>query len=892
MIEASAGCGKTYKIEEIVLSLLEEGLELKDLVIVTFTNSQAADLKKRLYNRLKSTKTKQAERAFKLFEEANISTLHSLAQKVLYEMGPSIDFNPESISSFKDFKIKFASLLKSIPAEYLSNGQIRKHLNNPESLLKKIHNLLGKPVELKTSAEFKETFLKLLEPFSYREIEDEVRSLIPHFKKIEASSIEGFSSLKYKNFDAFLSWKIPLFENGEKLKKAPIDLSLSANLKKLLQDLKELQEQALSDETIINTLVFFCRNERSKRSEDVYVFDDLIFKLDELSEDEGFREAFKKKYPVAIIDEFQDTDNVQWRIFHRLFERLYIVGDPKQAIYRFRNADIYTYFEAAKSISHKLTLDTNYRTVPSLIDKLNLLFQTPMPLFRLPQTGEHIPYQPVKAGKKLDGGHLEFVVGEDQDEFFRYITTKVAEDVPSQWACLVKTNDMAKALAKQFSDCGIPYLVQRKGSMAFSRAGIALHQILNATKRQDLIRGALLSPLMRYSFEEINQLQDLNLFSLEVERFSKYKAALHRSFADFINAFEDDFLRRIANDPPLFYEWEGLVEEILLYSQKNEWKDYFLEADLEEEKRFIGDPSGVKIMTIHASKGLEFDKVFVLGMIESVKRVQEEEELAELMRLMYVALTRAKTEIYIPHSSSKNTLGSKFFEHYGESFDLSELAKKLDSKLTNCPPCYPSIKRKTTFIEEQNIAPSFQKEDLVSYTLLKKRNKNILTLNEESLPRGSEMGIFLHQVLEKIDFSLAVDLSSYLTNTSFSLYQKDIEKMLNNLLNAPLINKKSLNELSKCRQLREISFTYPKNHQMVHGVIDLIIEVEGEIYLIDWKSHALSQYDDESLKAVVQNEGFDLQAEFYYEAAMRHFGKVKEVLFVFIRGPGVYRWIR
>lgn len=297
-------------------------------------------------------------------------------------------------------------------------------------------------------------------------------------------------------------------------------------------------------------------------------------------------------------------------------------------------------------------------------------------------------------------------------------------------------------------------------------------------------------------------------------------------------------------------------------------------------------------MTIHASKGLEFDKVFVLGMIESVKRVQEEEELAELMRLMYVALTRAKTEIYIPHSSSKNTLGSKFFEHYGESFDLSELAKKLDSKLTNCPPCYPSIKRKTTFIEEQNIAPSFQKEDLVSYTLLKKRNKNILTLNEESLPRGSEMGIFLHQVLEKIDFSLAVDLSSYLTNTSFSLYQKDIEKMLNNLLNAPLINKKSLNELSKCRQLREISFTYPKNHQMVHGVIDLIIEVEGEIYLIDWKSHALSQYDDESLKAVVQNEGFDLQAEFYYEAAMRHFGKVKEVLFVFIRGPGVYRWIR
>lgn len=208
----------------------------------------------------------QAERAFKLFEEANISTLHSLAQKVLYEMGPAIDFNPESISSFKDFKIKFASLLKSIPAEYLSNGQIRKHLNNPEMLLKKVHNLLGKPVELKTSAEFKENFLKLLEPFAFSEIEKEVRSLIPHFKKIEASSIEGFSSLKDKNFDAFLSWKIPLFENGEKLKKAPVDLSLSANLKKLLQDLKELQEQALSDETIINTLVFFAEMKETKEA--------------------------------------------------------------------------------------------------------------------------------------------------------------------------------------------------------------------------------------------------------------------------------------------------------------------------------------------------------------------------------------------------------------------------------------------------------------------------------------------------------------------------------------------------------------------------------------------------------------------------------------------------
>src|SRR5690606_14276244 len=112
----------------------------------------------------------------------------------------------------------------------------------------------------------------------------------------------------------------------------------------------------------------------------------------------------RSRYPAALIDEFQDTDPVQYEIFRRIYGQsdetssaLFLVGDPKQAIYAFRGADVHAYLQAAREGSgERWTLTTNYRSDPGFVAGLNHLFG------RLEQPFLHpeIPYVPVEAAPK------------------------------------------------------------------------------------------------------------------------------------------------------------------------------------------------------------------------------------------------------------------------------------------------------------------------------------------------------------------------------------------------------------------------------------------------------------------------------------------------------------
>ncbi|MCK8225354.1 UvrD-helicase domain-containing protein, partial [Erwinia amylovora] len=87
----------------------------------------------------------------------------------------------------------------------------------------------------------------------------------------------------------------------------------------------------------------------------------------------------RQRYPVALIDEFQDTDPQQYRIFLTLYRRqpdsaLLLIGDPKQAIYAFRGADIFTYMKARCEVSAHFTLETNWRSSPAMVNAVNQLF--------------------------------------------------------------------------------------------------------------------------------------------------------------------------------------------------------------------------------------------------------------------------------------------------------------------------------------------------------------------------------------------------------------------------------------------------------------------------------------------------------------------------------------
>ena len=139
-------------------------------------------------------------------------------------------------------------------------------------------------------------------------------------------------------------------------------------------------------------------------------YNDLILSLAAALKGEGgerLQSVLGERYAAALIDEFQDTDAAQWHIFSTLFgaggHRLYLIGDPKQAIYRFRGADIHTYFAARERADHILTLDRNFRSHPHLVAAVNRLFASDRP-FAFPD--EIMPYHPVHPARTAWDGEL------------------------------------------------------------------------------------------------------------------------------------------------------------------------------------------------------------------------------------------------------------------------------------------------------------------------------------------------------------------------------------------------------------------------------------------------------------------------------------------------------
>ncbi|MGQ7789683.1 UvrD-helicase domain-containing protein [Shigella flexneri] len=156
---------------------------------------------------------------------------------------------------------------------------------------------------------------------------------------------------------------------------------------------------------------------REKRRRGELGFDDMLSRLDSALRSESgevLAAAIRTRFPVAMIDEFQDTDPQQYRIFRRIWHHqpetaLLLIGDPKQAIYAFRGADIFTYMKARSEVHAHYTLDTNWRSAPGMVNSVNKLFSQTDDTFMF----REIPFIPVKSAGKNQA--LRFVFkGETQ----------------------------------------------------------------------------------------------------------------------------------------------------------------------------------------------------------------------------------------------------------------------------------------------------------------------------------------------------------------------------------------------------------------------------------------------------------------------------------------------
>ncbi|VVN97934.1 exodeoxyribonuclease V subunit beta [Pseudomonas fluorescens] len=497
------------------------------------------------------------------------------------------------------------------------------------------------------------------------------------------------------------------------------------------------------------------RFEEEKRRRAEMGFDDMLLRLDAaLQADGGERLAtlIREQFPVALIDEFQDTDPVQYRIFESIYRiednnpdsGLFLIGDPKQAIYAFRGADIYTYLRARQATTGRLhTLGTNFRSSHGMVMAVNHVFERAESrelgrgafLFR-EKTGENpVPFLPVASqGRKevlqIDGQPLPALniwqLSADQPlsgvVYRQQLAAACASEIvtllnggqqgragfaqdgkdfrgllPADIAILVRDGKEAQAVRAELSARGVRSVyLSDKDSVFAAQEAHDLLAWLKACAEPDVerpLRAALACITLNLPLAELERLnQDELAWEARVMQFRGYRAIwrsqgvlpmLRRLLHDFqlpqALIARSDGERVLTNLLHLCELLQQAAAELdgeqALIRHLAEHLALSGQAGEEQILRLESDEQLVKVVTIHKSKGLEYPLVF-LPFICSAKPVDgsrlplhyhdatgkaqvslkptaeliaqaDEERLAEDLRLLYVALTRAQHALWL-----------------------------------------------------------------------------------------------------------------------------------------------------------------------------------------------------------------------------------------------------
>jgi exodeoxyribonuclease V beta subunit len=355
-----------------------------------------------------------------------------------------------------------------------------------------------------------------------------------------------------------------------------------------------------------------------------------------------------------------------------------------------------------------------------------------------------------------------------------------------------------------------------------------------------------------------------------------------------------------------------------------------LEADEGGRRRMETDENAVQVMTMHASKGLEFDIVFAFGLaIRTQKSEEPEEELDELnaekLRQLYVAMTRAKRRLYVPlpywekearpgaHSPVElfcNEIGA------GEPL-LSSLSQHesltVETLVPISEPSHFPKQTPQTLSMDQRPRAAFAPRWLLSFTSLTQTKDKEFVQGEleegvtlHTMPRGTETGIAIHRIFERLftaktalwrnDSAVASLVADELRSTSLSPWENVVLQMVSQTLSLPLQSDGeffTLSELNPDQCQAEMSFLFAKEPHFVKGFIDLVFSHRGKYYFVDWKTNWLGvndgAYGSEALEKAIQDGEYALQAALYAEALQRHLKQpIERAFYLFVRGNAVY----
>jgi exodeoxyribonuclease V beta subunit len=802
LIEASAGTGKTWNIGLIYLRLLlERDLRVEQILVTTFTDAAAQELRERLRRRLieaegllesASTRPATDDNSLEIYlsalchdedsrrhalrkiqlarsdlDRAPVSTIHALCQRI------QRDYPLESGAAFANDKLFDEQQLQR---ECVEDFWRRRYLTGSvdpreaELLLKEgPEGLLRDLGGLSNNADAQ------IEAGGLTELERRIAELRADESITELQRLADDATL-YKRSNAALRSRlgeiVPGLLNND-------EAQLAKSLTDVFEPEKLLAQEAthrtgeLATHPLINALqalraliglrdIFTrgavlaeaaqaCREEvpRRARQRHVLTFSMLIDAVYERlcggqttgqPADDVLADRLYEAFPAALIDEFQDTDQRQFAIFDRIYRErgtLVMIGDPKQAIYSFRGGDIAAYLRASAQAGQRFSLATNHRSSRALVEALNAWYGHTTGGFGHPQiryqqvnpagraddkpytvngTAEARPLvihpfrgDATKDGKPLKAlGELEALALDDCANRIAELLNDPQQQIgghcvtPGDIAVLLSTNKQIVALRTRLIARGVPCVGSGRGNIFAGEVARELELILYAVLHPDddqAVRGALATCLLGVTLAQFSAWQTQPAaFELELERFEAWRALVRtRGVLALIEALlaaratallalpeGERVLTDLRHLGELLAAEEGSRQGLdglyaWLVEMRQEGGDGDAEAAGERQLRIESDARRVQLLTIHASKGLEFPIVFLplvwrtgkrdgayapkllryhdddgqrcmdLGSVAFVEHRGRHfrEELEERLRLLYVALTRAVHAVHV-----------------------------------------------------------------------------------------------------------------------------------------------------------------------------------------------------------------------------------------------------
>ena len=421
-------------------------------------------------------------------------------------------------------------------------------------------------------------------------------------------------------------------------------------------------------------------------------FDDLLaltYKI--LDENEELCRETSERYQYIMIDEYQDTNDLQYKLLQKLctaHDNICVVGDDDQSIYGWRGANIRNILDFSENFSNVKTvkLEKNYRSTNQILKAAN----------------ELIEHNRGRLGKVLDstcgdGKEIELLEASDESQEASLIAKRIRTLIdsgvdPKSIAVLYRINALSRSLEEGLNRQGIPYkmvggvkfyerteikdLISYLRIIANPHDDFSLKRIINRPKRglgkvtlDKILAMAHESRKSVYAYiqssrEELTTLMSkksseaLYAFMDEIERVQEIS---NRAMYDIVDELETAFgvkkyygelpdsIERVSN----IDEFYGLFRDQIKQNPENSIDDFLNELALQSDQDQI-DQQSISIMSVHASKGLEFDHLFVIGMEEGFfPLIGDGSDIEEERRLGYVAITRAKKELTLSYSESR-----------------------------------------------------------------------------------------------------------------------------------------------------------------------------------------------------------------------------------------------